>query len=499
MKAIKALVLAILLGAAAPGSSHGAAKESIVVDLVSEPSSLDPHKQWNPDSYFVYRNIFDQLVTRDDAGKIIPAIATAWSYRSDTEIAFTLRGDVTFHDGQKMTAEDVAFSVNRIIDRKFASPQLSQFNKILSASVTGPLEVTLRTDGPYPVLLAQLVKLSIVPKHVIDAVGDDAFNLAPVGSGPYRFETWRHGVDVSLLRDDGYWGVRGYFRQARFRAVPDAATRLADLKAGSADLVVTLDPDLAAQLQGASGAKVLTVVTERIAYVKLNPSRPPFDDVNLRRAVAYAVDKRSIIDGLLGGYDKTVSQLASPSYDGYVGGVEALPFDPDQARRLIQKAGSAAAQPLDFLTSPTFDQRIVQALVQQLSEVGFKVNLESVDFATYLQRIQSEKQKQPAISFSRWSCACQDADGIAFPLLHSTSSFSSLTDPHIDALLNEARNTLDENKRLAAYKDVATAVVKDVPLVPLYQAAVIYGAAERLQWKPTSNESFFLNRAGWRE
>lgn len=499
MKAIKALALAVVVGAMMPVSGFAAAKDKIVVDLVSEPSSLDPQKQWNPDSYFVYRNIFDQLVTRDDDGKVVPAIATAWAYKSDTEIAFTLRDDATFHDGQKLTPEDVAFSVNRIIDKKFASPQLSQFNKIASAAVTGPHEVTIRTNGPYPVLLAQLVKLSIVPKHVVEAVGDDAFNLSPVGSGPYKFEKWQRGVAVSLVRNDAYWGRKGYFRSAEFRAVPDAATRVADLKAGSADVAVTLDPDLAAQLQGAAGTKVLTAVTERIAYLKLNPSKPPFDDVNLRRAVAYAVDKQSIVDGLLGGYDKPVSQLASPDYTGYVEGVEGLAFDPAQARQLIEKAGSAAAQPIAFLTSPTFDQRIVQALVQQLNDVGFKVNVETVDFATYLQRIQSEKTKQPVISFGRWSCACQDADGISFPLLQSSSSFSAVSDPGIDALLNSARNTLDEKKRLEAYKEVATTVAKDVPILPLYQAAVIYGVADRLEWKPTANESFFLNRASWHE
>jgi len=499
MKAIRALALAVVVGAIMPVPSFAAAKDKVVVDLVSEPSSLDPQKQWNPDSYFVYRNIFDQLVTRDDAGKIVPAIATAWTYKSDTEIAFTLRDDVVFHDGKALTPEDVAFSVNRIIDKKFASPQLSQFNKIVSAAVSGPHEVTIRTNGPYPVLLAQLVKLSVVPKHVVEAVGDDAFNLSPVGSGPYKFDKWQRGVAVSLVRNDVYWGKKGYFKSADFRAVPDAATRVADLKAGSADLAVTLDPDLAAQLQGATGIKVLTAVTERIAYLKLNPSQPPFDDVNLRRAVAYAIDKQSIVDGLLGGYDKPVSQLASPDYTGYVKGIDGLPFDPDEARQLVQKAGSVAAQPIAFLTSPTFDQRIVQALVQQLNDVGFKVNIETVDFATYLQRVQSEKTKQPAISFGRWSCACQDADGISFPLLHSSSSFSAVSDPSIDALLNSARNTLDEKKRLEAYKDVATVVAKDVPILPLYQAAVIYGASDKLEWKPTANESFFLNRASWHE
>ncbi|RWX81684.1 peptide ABC transporter [Neorhizobium lilium] len=499
MKMLRALTFAALIGVVMPTLGFAAAKETVVIDLVSEPSSLDPHKQWNPDSHFVYRNIFDQLLSRDDKGEIIPSIARSWAYKSDTEIVFTVRDDVTFHDGQKLTAEDVAFSINRIIDKKFASPQLSQFNKILSATASSASEVTIKTDGPYPVLLAQLVKLSIVPKHIVEKVGNDAFNLAPVGSGAYKFEKWQRGVDVVLVRNDNYWGDKGYFLRADFRAVPDAATRVANLKAGTADLAVTLDPDLAAQLEGAGGVKVLTAVTERIAYLKLNTSRPPFDDVELRRAVAQAVDRQSIIEGLLGGYDKPVSQLASPDYKGYVAGIQGLPFDPDQAKQLVQKAGAKAAEPIAFVTSPTFDQRIVQALIQQLNDVGFKINVESVDFATYLQRAQSEKTKQPAISFGRWSCACQDADGISFPLLHSSSSFSALSDPKIDALLEAARNTLDPDKRLVAYKDVATAVAKDALILPLYQAAVIYGASEKLKWSPTANESFFLNRASWSE
>ncbi|MFT4185190.1 MAG: ABC transporter substrate-binding protein, partial [Rhizobium sp.] len=219
MKVLRALTFAALVGAALPITAFAAAKDTIVIDLVSEPSSLDPHKQWNPDSYFVYRNIFDQLVTRDDNGEIVPAIATAWKYKSDTEVVFTLRDDVTFHDGSKLTADDVAFSINRIIDKTFASPQLSQFNKILSAAVSGANEVTINTNGPYPVLLAQLVKLSVLPKHVVEQVGNDAFNLSPVGSGPYKFEKWQRGVDVVLVRNDNYWGKKGNFARADFRAV----------------------------------------------------------------------------------------------------------------------------------------------------------------------------------------------------------------------------------------------------------------------------------------
>ena len=280
-RGLAAVVLGLCL-AVAPGALL--AKEKLTVDLVNEPSSLDPHVQWNPDSYYVYRNIFDNLITRDDKGDIVPQVATSWKYLSDTEIEFTLRDDVTFHDGQKLTAEDVAFSVQRITDPKFASPQLGQFNKIVKAEVTSPTTVKLTTDGPYPALLGQLVKLSIVPKHVVDAVGKDAFNLKPVGSGPYKFDGWQRGVQVTLTANDKYWGTKGPFASVAFRAVPDAATRVANLQAGTSDLAVTLDSDLAAQLKNSPKAKVLSVLTERVAYLRLNPAKPPFDNAKVRQA-----------------------------------------------------------------------------------------------------------------------------------------------------------------------------------------------------------------------
>ena len=493
-----ALALGLALGSSALALDAALAKDLLVIDLVSEPSTLDPHKQWNPDSYYVYRNIFDNLVTRDDDGNIVPQIATEWTNTSDTEFVFTIRGDVTFHDGEKLTAEDVAFSIQRIIDPAFASPQLGQFNKIVSAEVTGDNQVTLKTDGAYPVLLAQLVKLSIVRKHVVEEVGDDAFNANPVGSGPYKFGAWQRGVSVRLVRNDDYWGDKGEFPEAEFRAVPDAATRIANLQAGETDLAVTIDSDLAAQLEGSATAKPLSVLTERIGYLKLNPARAPLDDKRVRQAIAQSIDKEGIVEGILGGYDAPVPQMATPSHFGFIDGIESYSYDPEAARALIEEAG-AAGQVVSFATSPTFDQRIVQAIAQMVSDVGLVAEIELTDMATYLQRVQSAPEDQPYLAFGRWSCACQDVDGVLHSLLHSSSSWSSLRNPEIDALLDAARNTIDEQARLDAYRQVSEFVAKEVPMVPLYQAAIIYGASQNLEWQPTANESMFLNRMSWSE
>ncbi|NTJ43686.1 peptide ABC transporter [Agrobacterium larrymoorei] len=499
MKNVRNGLLAVaagwLLSTATP--QFAMAKDMFTVNLVNEPSSLDPHLQWNPDSYFVYRNIFDNIVTRDDDGKIVPQLATEWTYLSDTKIEFTIRDDVTFHNGQKLTPEDVAFSVKRIIDPAFASPQLSQFNKIVNAEVTGPSKVTLTTDGAYPALLAQLVKLSVLPKETVEKVGKDAFNLNPIGSGPYKFKRWDRGVAVVVEANADYWGDKGRFKEVTFRAVPDAATRLANIQAGAADLVVTLDSDLAAQLEGSTSGKALSVLTERVAYFAFNAQKAPMDNANLRKAVAYAIDKEGITQGILGGYDKPVDQFMSPAHFGWVEGIAATPYDPEKAKELIAAAGSAATQPIPLLTSPVYDQRVVQALQQMLTDVGLNAQIQMTDMATWLKQMQGGPATVPATAFSRWSCACQDADGILFPTLNSTSGWATAGDKSIDDALVAARQTLDEAKRLELYKTVQQINSDKNYLIPLYQAAIIYGASNKLQWKPTPNESMFLNRMTW--
>lgn len=498
VRAAAAVLVTAALGLAS-GAAQAAAKEKLVIDLVNEPSSLDPQVQWNPDSYYVYRNIFDNLVTRDDKGEIVPQVATAWKQDSNTEIEFDLRSDITFHDGSKLTADDVVYSIKRITDPKFGSPQLGQFDKITDAVALSPTRVKLTTAGAYPALLAQLVKLSIVPKAVVEAVGKDAFNLKPIGSGPYKFDSWQRGVQVQLSRNDTYWGTKAPFPTVVFRAVPDAATRLANLQAGSSDLGVTLDADQAGQLKTSAKAKALIGLTERVAYVRLNTTKPPFDNPKLRLAAAYALDKQAMVDGLLGGFDKPVPELLTPAVFGWVDGIKAPEYDLAKAKALVAEAGAAAKAEIDLATAPVFDQRIVQAIQQMLTEAGFNVKIAMSDMATYLKRAQAGPEATSLLSFGRWSCACQDADGVLFPLLHKSSGWSAYRNPKVDSLLEEARATLDKDKRLAAYKQVHEIVAADVPVVPLYQAVVIYGAAKNLTFQPTPNESMFINRMSWQD
>jgi peptide/nickel transport system substrate-binding protein len=472
-------------------------KETLNVDLPGEPATLDPHLQWDTDSYTVYRNIFDNLLTRNVAGEIVGQIATEWSYVTPTEIEFVIQEGVTFHDGSPLTAEDVAFSINRIIDPELRSAQLSQFNTIIEAEATDDGRVLVRTETPYPVLLAQLVKLSIVPKAHVESVDAETFNQQPIGSGPYRFASWQRGVAVTLDAFEGYWRGAPPFGRVVFNAVPDRATRIANLRTGRTDIIRGLNPDDATALEHESGLKVLATPTERVGYMFLNALAGPTADVRIRRAIAHSIDRELLVEALLAGYGEPVDIVLTPASFGYIEEIEGYPYDIERARELVSEAGAEGTE-LVFLTSPAYDPRIVQALQQMIQEAGLQVTLSSSDQPTFLKRRQGPAEDAGNISIGNWSCACQDADGVIFPLFRSGGIWSKYENPAYDEVVDAARATLDEAERLELYRQAFEILREDVPGLGLYQNYAIYAARAPLEWTPTPNEAFFAFEMEWK-
>jgi peptide/nickel transport system substrate-binding protein len=488
--------IVFLLLAAAPLARAQSVKETLTVDIGADAATLDPHVQWDTDSYSVYRNIFDNLITRDGAGTIVPQVATGWRFTDDTTIVFDLRTDITFQDGSRLTPEDVVFSVRRVVDPAFKSPQLSQFDQIVDADVTGPSQVTLHTKMPYPVLLSQLVKLSIVPKAYVQKAGDIRFNQEPMGSGPYKLASWQRGVQILLVANAAYWRGTPPFAHVVFRPVSDVATRVADLRARRADIVHGLNPDAADGLKGEAGVQVLAAPTERVAYLFVNAQSGPTRDVRVRQAIAMAIDRDSIIGALQQGFAKPVDEVLTPANFGYAGDIEPWPYDPAKARALLQAAGAEGAS-LAFMTSPVYDRRLNEAVQQMLGDVGLKVDITVVDQPTYLRRRQGTPEEAGGLSQGRWSCACQDADGVIFPLFRTGSIWSKYSNPAFDAAVDAARVTLDEGRRKALYHRAFEILREDVPGIGLFQDYAIYGAAKALRWTPTANEAFFVMDMKW--
>ncbi len=487
----------LLMGALALcPAAHAQPKDTLVVDLPGDVATMDPQQQWDTESYSVYRNIFDNLVTRDVSGKIVPQVATAWRYTDDKTIVFDLRSDIVFQDGSKLTPEDVVFSVQRITNPAFRSAQLSQFDQIASAEVTGPAQVTLHTKSPYPALMAQLVKLSIIPKAYVEKVGDQRFNNEPIGSGPYRLKSWQRGQQSVLEATDSYWRGKPNFRGVTFRAVPDTATRIADLRTGRADITRGLSPDDAEAIKNDRALQLLPVATERIAYMFVNALAGPTKDKRVRQAIAMAVDRDTLVTALQQGYAKPADIVLTPANFGYVSDVKGWPHDPAKARALIKEAGAEGAT-IQFLTSPAYDRRLNEAVQQMLGDVGLKVEIVMLDQPTYLRRRQGTPEEAGALSQGRWSCACQDADGVIFPLFRSGSIWSKFSNAEFDAEVDAARSVLDEGKRLAHYHRAFEILREEVPGIGLFQDYALYAARKELKWTPTANEAFFVVDMKW--
>jgi peptide/nickel transport system substrate-binding protein len=491
-----ALVAAILMGLAASGDAQ-TTKEVLTIDAPNDAATLDPHLQWDTDSYGVYRNIFDNLLTRDATGKIAPQIASAWRFVDDTHVEFDIRADVKFQDGTPLSAEDVVFSVKRITRPSFNSPQLSQFDQIADAEALGPTIVRLTMNKPYPVLLAQLVKLSIVPKAYVERVGDQAFNLKPLGSGPYKVRAWQKGVQVTLDANDNYWRGKPPFKTVIFRAVPDVSTRIADLKTGRADLIRLLPPDEAIALKNDARLAVLSVATERVGYLFINAQAGPTADVRVRRAIAHAIDKQALVDALLQGFGKPVDSVGAEPIFGYLRDIVGYDYNPAKAQALVEQARAKGAT-ITLLTSPAYDRQLVEAIQQMINDVGLKVEVVTLDQASFLRRRQGTPADAGGLALGVWSCACQDADGIIVPLFHSGTTWSKYSNAAYDAAVDAARSTLDETKRLAEYRKAYEILREDVPGLGLYQAFASYGARKELEWRPTPNESLFVMDMSWR-
>jgi peptide/nickel transport system substrate-binding protein len=492
-----AITFAGITGTGIASAWAQAPKTTLTVDLPGDVATMDPQVQWDSFSYSVYRNIFDNLVTRDVSGKIVGQVASAWHYKSPTEVVFTIRNDIKFQDGSKLTPEDVVFSVKRITNPAFKSPQLSQFDQITGAEVTGPDEVTLTTKTPYPVLLAQLVKLSIVPKAYVEKLGDTKFNQEPMGSGPYKLESWQHGVQSVLAANSDYWRGKPPFEKVVFRVVPQVATRVADLRAGVADIVQNITPDDAQALKSDRAVKVLVTPTERTGYLFINAQWGPTKDVRVRQAIAMAIDRESLISALLGGYAKPVNIVLTPASFGYTPDIKGWPYDPKKAAALIKEAGAEGAT-LPFLTSPAYPQNVIQAIQQMLDQVGLKVVIRQMDQPSYLHARQGTPQDAGSLGFGLWSCACQDADGTIWPLFHTGSIWSKFSNPEFDKAVDAARQTIDEKARLADYHTAFEILHREVPGIGLYQADALYGARRELQWTPTPNEAFFVMDMKWK-
>ncbi|MDA2890315.1 ABC transporter substrate-binding protein [Mycolicibacterium sp. BiH015] len=477
--AVRAAVLVVCaLMTLATGCSTGqrvdlgqGAGGSLVAAIAGEPDQLDPHKTSAYFSFEVLENVFDTLVEPDANLEMQPALAQSWEVSPDQLTwTFRLRSGVTFHDGTPLTADDVVYSYRRIIDEQLTNSD--KFSSVTAVEAPDPETVVLRVNRPTPNMLTNLggfKGMAIVSRANVES-GQIA--TRPIGTGPFSFLGQKSGDSIALGANPSYWGGPPEVSGVTFRFISEPSTALSALQAGEIDWTDSVPPQRVTQLRDDESLELVVTPSNDYWYLALNEAREPWNDVRVRQAIAYAIDRDAIVQATSYG-TAAKNQLAIPQgnpwftpYDRYSsGGV-------DKARELLEQAGAAPSS-LDMLVTTEYPETVTaaQIIADNLAPLGITVDIRTVDFATWLDEQNSGNFDMLMMGW----LGNIDPDDFYYAQHHTdgTSNAQKFSDPEVDRLLDAGRVDTDEASRKAVYAKAATLIADEVSYIYLYNPSVI--------------------------
>ena len=319
MAAEEAMMMEEEEAAAAPMGEPG----RVTIAVTTEPSTLDPQAVNDRSSRVITANLFESLLGRDASTALVPVLATGYEVVDDDTWRFAVREGVTFHDGQALNAQAVADSLNRMLDPDYSTQRDSYIRDIASAEAVDEFTVDIHTDGVNAVLPLQIAQLPVIAPGTSDSVGEN-----PVGTGPYMFESWDRGQQITGVINPNYWGDAPSIEAFTVRFIPDKQTSLAALQAAEVDLVLDILPE-----QVGLVPQALSVPATEYSYMTINAIRPDLAPPEVRVAMNLAIDKELIAETLYEGYARpNNAQHLSPGMLGFNADIGPFPYDPDQAR-----------------------------------------------------------------------------------------------------------------------------------------------------------------------
>ena len=381
--------LCILFAFSAASLVVAQTKGTLVFGLSGNPDTLDPQKTAGTLTFQVVKSFYDTLVEPNTDGTIVPALAESWTVSPDGLIwTFKLRRNVVFHNGQPFTSKDVRASLERIKDEATASPKRSEFAAIKEIRTPDSTTAVIVLSQPYAPLLASLASGwgAILPSGLI-ASGHN-FGAEPVGTGPFKFEKWIRDNKITMVRNDSYW-MKGLPKLARveFQIVPERAVQVQGLSTGVIDAVEFIDPEDLPLFSSNPKVSIKKELTSLIMVMAMNCSREPLNDLRVRQAVNYAIDKQVVLDVAYGG-GKVGSTFLDTGNAYYTDFSYLYPYNPEKAKQLLKAAG---ADTREFtITVPQnypLHVKAAELIQQMLEKVGMHVKLQLIDWSTWLSSV----------------------------------------------------------------------------------------------------------------
>ena len=448
---------------------------TLTAALTGNPDSLDPATAGIYTSLQVLDNIFSKLITMDETGKFIPELASSWSQDDPTTYTFNLVDNATFHNGEKFTANDVKYTIERIQNPKTASSHASAYTSVKSVEVVSPTKVVFHLSEPFAPLLTNLAQnAEIVNQKAIE--GSDP-TRKPVGTGPFQFVEWTQNDHITLKRNPNYF-VKGepYLDQVTFRFLDVDKSRMEALQSGQLDWVDAVPLDELASLKSNPQYTYVTSAHGGIPdFIALNCSKPPFNNKALRQAVAAAVDRSEIIQVAYFGAGQE-GWMEVPNGSQWFGGNYPYRTGPNLAlaKQKMKEAGYANGLDVTYLALPQYPelQKTGEVLKDQLSKIGINVKLQQLEVTVWFSRYAKGDYD---LTSAYWSGTIDPDDFYSTQLLTGAPNNDvKYSNPQADALIKQAREESDTAKRKALYEQIRGIIWDDAPLVFVHYETVNY-------------------------
>lgn len=502
-----------------PAVAEGGA-DTIVIAMAAAPVTLDPADHRSRESETVIRNMFDGLVTRDTRSGVHMQLAESMEWADDVTLDIVLRQDVKFHDGTTMTADDVVFTFERVIKENqieypevHSSPRKGLIAPLESIEKIGDYAVRMHFSEPYPVAIQMLVHQQIVPKAYIEEVGTKGFVEHPIGTGPFKFESASDGLEEIIMeRFDDYYGGSpdmapvglACVDKVIFRVIPEASTRVAALLAQEVQIIETVPSDLVSRLSEDNNVAVKTAPGTQPKWIELTVTRPPFDDVRVRQALNYALDKNLIIQEIYGGRAVALPGPLSP-YNNFMNkALQPYPYDLAKAQQLLADAGwtdtnndgivDKDGAPLSFTIDTLEEHRnLAEGVANLLQDAGIDASVRFWEYSVVKPMlVAGERQAY----LDDWGDSAFDPVGHFEAKWHGyiegasygRGNFSGFNNERVNELILLGETTVDTAERQAIYDEAQQIVYDEAPAVFLVLPEEIQASLMTvLNWEPASD------------
>jgi ABC-type transport system substrate-binding protein len=470
-------------------------------------TSADPIRpEGYPAAYEANFTIYNNLVTFDRDLEIVPDLAESWETSEDgLTWTFSLREGVTFHDGTPFDARAVEAHIARIQNPDNASPNANLWAHITGVNVTDDLTIELQTETPFAAMLNYLAHGSggIESPTAVEEYGNE-YPLHPTGTGPYKLDSINPGNELTLVRNDEFFGETPALDRIVMRAVPEAGSRVLLLEANEADLANDVPPEDADRLESGDGLQLIAQTGLRTFWMEFNLNREIFQDLNVRRALNHAVNKQSIVDNLFLGRATLLDSPASSAIQGHRS-VGEYAYDPETARQMLADAGWEAGddgvlekdgQRLSFTINTAEgeypkDIQVVETVQADLQAVGCEVEIWKVEAAArwdYLRVPNSEAEYDMLIfgfnpsngdlGYHLNAVFRSNTDAAAAPNVWNLMWYSNA---EVDELLNQADQAVDGETRVDLLGQAQQLIWDDAPMIWLYTPELLVGARDTVQ------------------